>query len=193
MTTDRVAGRPPVRSARSDVDQAFTSGNLVQVASASPLQLLDPDVCACNRCQQCLIRDPGSDVFRANDELLFNPALRDPDRNDNLMAAGIDGRRRLEELLSEDRDPSRRSRRIQDTIGLADRLVDRVRDLSLDLRPPLLDELGQLVGIGSLMVGDAGRLDLLAHCPQAGGIGRGMHGVLRRAGQRIAHAPGDSW
>jgi signal transduction histidine kinase/streptogramin lyase len=32
--------------------------------------------------------------------------------------------------------------RIHDTIGIVDRLVQRVRDLSLDLRPPLLDELG---------------------------------------------------
>jgi signal transduction histidine kinase len=34
--------------------------------------------------------------------------------------------------------------RIHDTIELVDRLVQQIRDLSLDLRPPLLDELGLL-------------------------------------------------
>jgi signal transduction histidine kinase/ligand-binding sensor domain-containing protein len=61
------------------------------------------------------------------------------------------------QLLSEDRDPGRRSRRIQDTIGLADRLVDRVRDLSLDLRPPLLDELGLVPALKGYLEAQASR------------------------------------
>jgi signal transduction histidine kinase/ligand-binding sensor domain-containing protein len=61
------------------------------------------------------------------------------------------------QLLAEDRDPGRRSRRIQDTIGLADRLVDRVRDLSLDLRPPLLDELGLVPALKGYLEAQASR------------------------------------
>jgi signal transduction histidine kinase len=39
-------------------------------------------------------------------------------------------------------NPAAAEERVADTIALADRLVDQVRDLSLDLRPALLDELG---------------------------------------------------
>jgi len=46
------------------------------------------------------------------------------------------------QLLAESPGPARASGRIADTIEVVDRLVERIRDLSLDLRPPLLDELG---------------------------------------------------
>ena len=46
------------------------------------------------------------------------------------------------QLLKDMSDPDRTARRISDTIELVDRLVQRIRDLSLDLRPPLLDEMG---------------------------------------------------
>jgi signal transduction histidine kinase len=38
--------------------------------------------------------------------------------------------------------PEEASRRVGDSIGLIDRMIGLVRELSLDLRPPLLDELG---------------------------------------------------
>jgi len=46
------------------------------------------------------------------------------------------------QLLSRSPDPESTSKRIDDTIELVDRMVQRIRDLSLALRPPLLDELG---------------------------------------------------
>jgi signal transduction histidine kinase/ligand-binding sensor domain-containing protein len=61
------------------------------------------------------------------------------------------------QLLAEDRDPARKSRRIHDTIGLVDRMVDRIRDLSLDLRPPLLDELGLVPALKGYLEGQADR------------------------------------
>ncbi len=38
--------------------------------------------------------------------------------------------------------PGRAARLLADSVGLVDGLIQRVRDLSLDLRPPLLDEMG---------------------------------------------------
>ena len=46
------------------------------------------------------------------------------------------------QLLSAQDDEERIARKISDTVDLVDRLVQRVRDMSLDLRPPLIDELG---------------------------------------------------
>ncbi len=46
------------------------------------------------------------------------------------------------QLLEVTADPSERAQRFEDTFGLVDGLIERVRTLSLDLRPPLLDELG---------------------------------------------------
>lgn len=46
------------------------------------------------------------------------------------------------ELMTGTAAPEDRDRRIADTIGLLDRMIGHVRTLSLDLRPPLLDELG---------------------------------------------------
>jgi signal transduction histidine kinase/streptogramin lyase len=46
------------------------------------------------------------------------------------------------QLIADDEVPADRERRIVDTVGLIDRMIGHVRTLSLDLRPPLLDELG---------------------------------------------------
>lgn len=46
------------------------------------------------------------------------------------------------QLLSSHRDGHELNRRIADSIDLVDRMVQRVRDISFDLRPPLIDELG---------------------------------------------------
>lgn len=46
------------------------------------------------------------------------------------------------QLLSGAPDEDARAKRITDTVGLVDRMIHHVRALSLDLRPPLLDELG---------------------------------------------------
>jgi ligand-binding sensor domain-containing protein/signal transduction histidine kinase len=46
------------------------------------------------------------------------------------------------QLLAGKPDPEDSAKRISDTVELVDRLLQQVRDLSLDLRPPLLDELG---------------------------------------------------
>jgi signal transduction histidine kinase/streptogramin lyase len=61
------------------------------------------------------------------------------------------------QLLAErgTRDDARE--RIRDTIALVDRLVDRIRDLSLDLRPPLLDELGLVPALKGYMETQAER------------------------------------
>jgi len=55
------------------------------------------------------------------------------------------------QLLSKDPDPEKTTRKIEDTIELVDRMIQRIRDLSLDLRPPLLDELGLLPALTGYM------------------------------------------
>ncbi len=64
------------------------------------------------------------------------------------------------QLMTEERDPERRSRRISETVELVDRMVDRIRDLSLDLRPPLLDELGLVPALRGYLESQAGRARL---------------------------------
>ena len=61
------------------------------------------------------------------------------------------------QLLSEHPEPERVIRKIPDTIRLVDRLIQRVRDLSLDLRPPLLDELGLVPALKGYMESQAQR------------------------------------
>jgi signal transduction histidine kinase/ligand-binding sensor domain-containing protein len=46
------------------------------------------------------------------------------------------------QLLPKQKGAERTARKIADTVDLVDRMVQRVRDISLDLRPPLIDELG---------------------------------------------------
>jgi PAS domain S-box-containing protein len=45
-------------------------------------------------------------------------------------------------LASEGSTPDQLAHRLSDTLSVIDRLIDRIRAMSLDLRPPLLDELG---------------------------------------------------
>lgn len=45
-------------------------------------------------------------------------------------------------ILERPQTPEAGQQRIEDTIGLVDRMIGHVRALSLDLRPPMLDELG---------------------------------------------------
>jgi len=46
------------------------------------------------------------------------------------------------QLLAGNPNTEQASKRIEDTIDLVDRMIERIRDLSLDLRPPLIEELG---------------------------------------------------
>jgi signal transduction histidine kinase len=61
------------------------------------------------------------------------------------------------QLLLESPDKGDAADRVADTIDLVDRLIDRVRDLSLDLRPPLLDELGLLPALKGYLESQANR------------------------------------
>lgn len=51
------------------------------------------------------------------------------------------------QLLAGSDSPEERDRRVSDALCLLDRLIGHVRALSLDLRPPLLDELGLAVAL----------------------------------------------
>jgi ligand-binding sensor domain-containing protein/signal transduction histidine kinase len=51
------------------------------------------------------------------------------------------------QLLKDTPDVDRRSRRIAETVEMVDRTIQRVRELSLDLRPPLLDEMGLVTAL----------------------------------------------
>jgi len=51
------------------------------------------------------------------------------------------------QLLKDTPDVERRSRRIADTVEIVDRMIQRVREISLDLRPPLLDEMGLVTAL----------------------------------------------
>jgi signal transduction histidine kinase/ligand-binding sensor domain-containing protein len=61
------------------------------------------------------------------------------------------------QLMAENHDPDRTSQKIADTVDLVDRMIQRIRDLSLDLRPPLLDELGLVAALGGYIEGLARR------------------------------------
>ncbi|HKQ97823.1 MAG TPA: two-component regulator propeller domain-containing protein [Candidatus Polarisedimenticolia bacterium] len=60
--------------------------------------------------------------------------------------------------------------RLHDTIGIVDRLVQRVRDLSLDLRPPLLDELGLGDALRGYMEAQAARAGLAIRVEAGDGL-----------------------
>jgi signal transduction histidine kinase/ligand-binding sensor domain-containing protein len=64
------------------------------------------------------------------------------------------------QLSREDRDEDKRSRRIADTIEQVDRMVDKIRAISLDLRPPLLDELGLVPALKGYMEAQSQRSGL---------------------------------
>jgi len=57
------------------------------------------------------------------------------------------------QLLSGQRDPDKQGRKIQDAVDLVDRLIQRIRDISLDLRPPFIDELGLVPALSGYLEG----------------------------------------
>jgi signal transduction histidine kinase/ligand-binding sensor domain-containing protein len=64
------------------------------------------------------------------------------------------------QLLASHPKPEETAKRIADTVELVDRLVQQVRDLSLDLRPPLLDELGLIPALKGYLEAQANRTGL---------------------------------
>jgi signal transduction histidine kinase/ligand-binding sensor domain-containing protein len=64
------------------------------------------------------------------------------------------------QLLSSAPDPEARLKRMEDTLALIDDMISRVRALSLDLRPPLLDELGLMPALRAYAESQARRADL---------------------------------
>jgi len=64
------------------------------------------------------------------------------------------------QLLASHPRPEETTQRIADTVELVDRLVQQVRDLSLDLRPPLLDELGLIPALKGYLEAQANRTGL---------------------------------
>ena len=63
-------------------------------------------------------------------------------------------------LLGRELDASTREKKIADAIDIVDGLVRRVQDLSLDLRPPLLDELGLVPALTGYLEAQAERTGL---------------------------------
>jgi signal transduction histidine kinase len=61
------------------------------------------------------------------------------------------------QLLSNGPDKEKAAQRIADTIDLVDRMVERIRDLSLNLRPPLIDELGLVAALSGYLEAQAER------------------------------------
>jgi signal transduction histidine kinase len=51
------------------------------------------------------------------------------------------------QLIGLEKDADKAKHRIADSIDLVDRMVQQIRDLSLDLRPPLLDEMGLVAAL----------------------------------------------
>ena len=64
------------------------------------------------------------------------------------------------QLLEAVDDAELRRRRVEDTVGLVDRMIEHVRALSLDLRPPLLDELGLVPALRGFLETQARRSGL---------------------------------
>ena len=64
------------------------------------------------------------------------------------------------QLLTKSPDQEQRSQRITDTIELVDRMIDRIRDLSLELRPPLIEELGLVSALSGYLTVQAERTGL---------------------------------
>jgi len=54
-------------------------------------------------------------------------------------------------LLPAQRSSEQLARRIDDTVDLVDSMIQRIRDISLDLRPPLIDELGLVPALGGYL------------------------------------------
>jgi signal transduction histidine kinase len=58
-------------------------------------------------------------------------------------------------LVARDTRDGLNAGRIQQTVALAERLIERVREMSLNLRPPLLDELGLMPALRGYLEGQA--------------------------------------
>ena len=76
------------------------------------------------------------------------------------------------QILKDTPDAERRSRRIAETVEIVDRMVQRVRELSLDLRPPLLDEMGLMPALGGYLETLAARTGVQIEVRGEGGVGR---------------------
>jgi PAS domain S-box-containing protein len=62
-------------------------------------------------------------------------------------------------VAREDRE-GRHAAKLKETIGLAEKLIDKVRSISLNLRPPLLDELGLVGSLRGYLEGQADQFGL---------------------------------
>jgi signal transduction histidine kinase/streptogramin lyase len=76
------------------------------------------------------------------------------------------------QLLANETDPEKKSVRTADTIELVDRMVQRIRDLSLDMRPPLLDELGLVPALSGYLETQASRAGIEIDVNDGPEIGR---------------------
>jgi signal transduction histidine kinase/ligand-binding sensor domain-containing protein len=74
------------------------------------------------------------------------------------------------QLLADNPDAEQTARRIDDTIDLADRMIERIRDLSLDLRPPLIEELGLVSALKGYLEVQADRTGLAVEVEEDGDI-----------------------
>jgi signal transduction histidine kinase len=63
-------------------------------------------------------------------------------------------------LLANASDPAVARRRLADSGEIVDRMVQRIRDISLDLRPPLLDEMGLSAALRGYLEAQAERTGL---------------------------------
>ncbi len=61
------------------------------------------------------------------------------------------------QLIGVEKDGEKAKHRIADSIDLVDRMVQQIRDLSLDLRPPLLDEMGLVAALKGYLESQAQR------------------------------------
>ena len=71
------------------------------------------------------------------------------------------------QLLLKTSDADKILRRITDTVDLVDRMIERIRDLSLDLRPPLIDELGLVAALSGYLEAQAERTGLTIDLKEA--------------------------
>ena len=72
------------------------------------------------------------------------------------------------QLMGDGTTPAKNARRIEDSIDLVDRMVQQIRDLSLDLRPPLLDEMGLVTALTGYLETQAERTGLAIEVRQKG-------------------------
>lgn len=66
-------------------------------------------------------------------------------------------------LHAAQRQPGTLTARLEDSLGIADRTLKQIRDLSLDLRPSLLDDLGLVAALNWYMERQAERVGFVAH------------------------------